>query len=815
MDPSIELITHVSPFQDQEADLSVTKFDDWVASNRYTAVRLFQDSGIDMESWNAYKSGQMTKEEVETVENEIIPNLLKFKDYQDLLEIKTAEVDAKVAEKRAEKGNSYSEKEYTQYRESLMREAVNKLAEASIIEKDNIQYEFIKGDLQIQKDRYKDSDEQKYRDFYCDPILYQDLLAKKKEFDTIDEKVYTYHRSRMNPFEKISHSIFFNRAAIKLANTDVVHDLTVNTSAVDSSKLYRRYANKIYSSKQTFEPLVENPPNISVVPESIQPFFFVDIAGAPGAMSQYILWRRPESRGYGISLKGNGGLDWNLSAILQNTTDKDRFKISYGVENGDGNLYNIDNIDAFAARVKFDFHHVKSTAAKKVGVNLAVADGGIHVGGKENDQEDLTFRLLVAQSLTALKCLGHDGHFFLKIFDTVRPKTVQLLQMLADCFDYINIIKPVSSRPANSEKYLVCKYFKLFDDPLAQSFNPTVQKIMGIMELYIKEMANSPDGNVPFRGMNGIGADFEEYIIDRNNLFIENQLFYVNKILESVKAEREGQQMPTLPRYHLGRTNAIWYLPEKSSAKAEEENEVLRNFQFSTYQSVKNNDPIFPMPGGKKYYSRQERDEFYSKLMMTTVGSYSVTSYAKNQEIISIITKSLNLQKSTNLSKLTIIDANGCVGGDTIGFANAFGTVYSIEKDQTNFKALKNNINAYGLNNKVIARNTSFLDIYESILRNQQVDVVYFDPPWGGVGYQAQFSIRLELDGIGMKDIVMKIRDINPNILVVIKVPKNFDHKEFKKVFKKAVNTSTIDGVDKDGEIRSIFDIVTVVGSVE
>lgn len=47
------------------------------------------------------------------------------------------------------------------------------------------------------------------------------------------------------------------------------------------------------------------------------------------------------------------------------------------------------------------------------------------------------------------------GHFTCKIFDATLPGTVQVLALLACLFDRVALVKPVTSRPASAERYLV------------------------------------------------------------------------------------------------------------------------------------------------------------------------------------------------------------------------------------------------------------------------------------------------------------------------------------------------------------------------
>ena len=48
----------------------------------------------------------------------------------------------------------------------------------------------------------------------------------------------------------------------------------------------------------------------------------------------------------------------------------------------------------------------------------------------------------------------------LKIFDVFHPLTASLLYLAALCFDGVALIKPNQSRPANSERYVICRGYK-------------------------------------------------------------------------------------------------------------------------------------------------------------------------------------------------------------------------------------------------------------------------------------------------------------------------------------------------------------------
>jgi 23S rRNA U2552 (ribose-2'-O)-methylase RlmE/FtsJ len=53
------------------------------------------------------------------------------------------------------------------------------------------------------------------------------------------------------------------------------------------------------------------------------------------------------------------------------------------------------------------------------------------------------------------------GHFVLKVFDTFSSSMIELMYLLTYLYEEVSITKPLTSRPANSEKYILCTKFKM------------------------------------------------------------------------------------------------------------------------------------------------------------------------------------------------------------------------------------------------------------------------------------------------------------------------------------------------------------------
>lgn len=93
-------------------------------------------------------------------------------------------------------------------------------------------------------------------------------------------------------------------------------------------------------------------------------------------------------------------------------------------------------------------------------MDYITADGGFDFSVDFNKQEELSMKLIIAQIFFAIIMQKEGGNFVLKIFDIFKFKTVEIIFLLANLYDYIYIYKPYTSRVANSEKYVICKNYK-------------------------------------------------------------------------------------------------------------------------------------------------------------------------------------------------------------------------------------------------------------------------------------------------------------------------------------------------------------------
>ena len=124
-------------------------------------------------------------------------------------------------------------------------------------------------------------------------------------------------------------------------------------------------------------------------------------------------------------------------------------KIETGAD-GTGNLYKTENL-------KYCMKKYQNS------MEFITADGGFDFSVDFNKQELMAFRLIFSQIAFAVTMQKKGGCFVLKVFDVFLQSTVELIYFLCCFYEQVYIIKPHTSRHANSEKYIVCKYFKYRD----------------------------------------------------------------------------------------------------------------------------------------------------------------------------------------------------------------------------------------------------------------------------------------------------------------------------------------------------------------
>ena len=172
------------------------------------------------------------------------------------------------------------------------------------------------------------------------------------------------------------------------------------------------------------------------------------IAEGPGGFIEAIVNTRKCSHDIYTGMTILNDIDPNIPAWKKSDSflkQHKNVKIESG-EDGTGNILKLEN-----------FVYCKNKYGSSM--DFITGDGGFDFSVDFNSQELHIADLLMAQAFYALIMQKKGGNFVLKIFDSFMNHTLDLLYILSSFYESVYIVKPYTSRYANSEKYIVCKKF--------------------------------------------------------------------------------------------------------------------------------------------------------------------------------------------------------------------------------------------------------------------------------------------------------------------------------------------------------------------
>jgi 23S rRNA U2552 (ribose-2'-O)-methylase RlmE/FtsJ len=182
--------------------------------------------------------------------------------------------------------------------------------------------------------------------------------------------------------------------------------------------------------------------------DSPKPLQMFALAEGPGGFIEAVLNHRnnPADKYYGMTIedptdgevpgwkKTTSFLKSNPNVFLEKGAD------------ATGNILNMEN-----------FKHV--VAKYKNSCEFVTGDGGFDFSTDFNSQEINITRLLFGQIAYAVCIQKYGGCFVLKCFDCFYKASAELIYLLSTMYEKVYVVKPNTSRYANSERYLVCINF--------------------------------------------------------------------------------------------------------------------------------------------------------------------------------------------------------------------------------------------------------------------------------------------------------------------------------------------------------------------
>ena len=160
------------------------------------------------------------------------------------------------------------------------------------------------------------------------------------------------------------------------------------------------------------------------------------------------------------------------------------------------------------------------------------------------------------------------------------------------------------------------------------------------------------------------------------------------------------------------------------------------------------------------------------ELVMDHEAAWSISTPAMMKLIIDCIHEYVG-----STADFIIVDATANVGGSAIALAGVCREVIAVEISPNTFEMLKNNISLYDCADKI----RPVLGNYLEIGAEMKCDLVFVDPPWGGVDYRTEKKNSLFLlDGAGrqvsMEELAKEVVSKTGARWLAIKAPGGYEH---------------------------------------
>jgi len=251
------------------------------------------------------------------------------------------------------------------------------------------------------------------------------------------------------------------------------------------------------------------------------------LAEGPGGFIEAISYYRKnkQDKYYGMTLmdEKENIPKWKRHEVYLNMHKN--IHLEYGVDNT-GNLYHKKNLEYIYGKYKHS-------------MDLVTGDGGFDFSTDFNKQEENSLNLVLAQIVFAMCLQKKGGSFVLKMFDTFTSLSVELIFLLNYLYEDIYIIKPLTSRPANSEKYLVCIGFRMVSniDNLIKSF------IDNYDELKNKHVCKILNMDIPIL--------FIDKIKEINSITGQGQIEHIQSVLNYMLDDTKYFNMDNIKKSYL------------------------------------------------------------------------------------------------------------------------------------------------------------------------------------------------------------------------------------------------------------------------
>lgn len=204
---------------------------------------------------------------------------------------------------------------------------------------------------------------------------------------------------------------------------------------------------------------------------------------------------------------------YNLPSYNKSVINK-HIHITYGKDNT-GDINNVENV-----------YYIKNLINKQQskGCYLITSDLGFDEGNEFNNKEQLHCSAITNCILNAVILQSDNGNYILKVFDIFTETSIQLIYLLNTLYKEIYVYKPKTSRPSNSEKYIICKGFNC--DPIYRN------KVIYILTCLSNTFKNKTKKYVSFKLFEKIPDSFVDKFKKMNTELLNIQSKFLERAID-------------------------------------------------------------------------------------------------------------------------------------------------------------------------------------------------------------------------------------------------------------------------------------------
>ena len=195
----------------------------------------------------------------------------------------------------------------------------------------------------------------------------------------------------------------------------------------------------------------------------------------------------------------------------------------------------------------------------------------------------------------------------------------------------------------------------------------------------------------------------------------------------------------------------------------------------------------------------QEDQPFFPYSPSVSYRFTNVSMYSSGNVEQSLFTADLlsSYFEPSELPSITVTDGTSCIGGNTWAFASTFGSVNAVELNFLHLSFLQHNLSEMGMYNV-----NYYHDNYISQIGKLRQQVLFLDPPWGGIQYRKHPEVGLRSPSGIFYSVPQLLYTIpstgsySPQV-ICIKLPRNYQTQGLRKLhypFKKIIILKTKEG---------------------